>query len=158
MPGRGSHFLKSLKRAGLACEAYGFLVIARGTLIILPFRMIAPRLSHSAKIHDQAAVAWIAAWVEACAHKLPWQTKCLEQAIAAKLMLRRRGISNKLYLGVKQQDGEMKAHAWLEGEKAEDYVQLQCFEDYIPSRLSPWRRPGSTHLDAGLRQHDKRKT
>jgi len=63
------------------------------------------------------------------AGRVPWRAKCLEQALAAKMMLRRRKIANELYLGVKQEENKMLAHAWLQCEKPEGYVRLACFED-----------------------------
>jgi hypothetical protein len=44
---------------------------------------------------------------------LPWQSKCLTEAIVAKLMLRRRKIGSTLYLGVYIENEKMQAHAWL---------------------------------------------
>ena len=43
---------------------------------------------------------------------MPWTNKCLEQAFAAKMMLRRRGLSNTLYLAVAR-DITLEAHAWV---------------------------------------------
>jgi len=45
---------------------------------------------------------------------LPWESKCLVQAISGKMMLRRRQIPSTLYLGVaKKEDGDLNAHAWI---------------------------------------------
>ncbi len=45
---------------------------------------------------------------------LPWECKCLAQAISGKMMLRRRQTPSTLYLGVaKKEDGDLNAHAWL---------------------------------------------
>ncbi len=55
--------------------------------------------------------------IAAMSHHVPWRADCLPQAIAARLMLGRRGIANTLYLGVaktKHEDQiELEAHAWL---------------------------------------------
>jgi hypothetical protein len=53
-------------------------------------------------------VAWA---IGAAAGRVPWRAGCLEQAIAAKAMLRRRGIASTLYLGVTRDP--VGAHAWL---------------------------------------------
>jgi len=42
------------------------------------------------------------------------KSACLPQALAAQAMLRRRGISSRLCLGVARYGGETLAHAWLE--------------------------------------------
>lgn len=52
-------------------------------------------------------VAWA---IGAAARRTPWRSKCLEQAIAAKLMLRRRQVPSTMYLGVAL---SRDAHAWL---------------------------------------------
>jgi hypothetical protein len=44
----------------------------------------------------------------------PWESQCLVQAIAAKMMLRRRGVPSTLYLGVTKDDATgLSAHAWV---------------------------------------------
>ena len=44
----------------------------------------------------------------------PWESNCFPQALTAKYLLARRGITSTLYLGANfQAPGEMAAHAWL---------------------------------------------
>ena len=45
--------------------------------------------------------------------RTPWESKCLVRALTAMRMLHRRDFSSTLYMGVKLENGEMKAHAWL---------------------------------------------
>lgn len=46
---------------------------------------------------------------------MPFRTACLQQAIAARAMLRRRGIGSVLRLGVGDPSGALlEAHAWLD--------------------------------------------
>jgi hypothetical protein len=49
--------------------------------------------------------------VAVAARRTPWRSLCLEQAIAAKMMLRRRGIASTMYLGVTARP--VHAHAWV---------------------------------------------
>ena len=58
-----------------------------------------------------ARISWA---VQAVGSRLAWSNLCLVNAVAAKLMLRRRGISTQLFLGLAK-DGEqnLEAHAWL---------------------------------------------
>ncbi|AWK88361.1 lasso peptide biosynthesis B2 protein [Azospirillum thermophilum] len=52
--------------------------------------------------------------VEAAARRLPWHPLCLEQALAAAILLRRRGIPCSLCIGVAVGGGRgFRAHAWL---------------------------------------------
>jgi hypothetical protein len=70
----------------------------------------------------------------------PWRTKCLEQAIAAKVMLRIRRIPNTMYLGVargEHEESPIGAHAWVRtgtfnvtgGARIEHYAVLSTFAD-----------------------------
>ncbi|NBC02664.1 MAG: lasso peptide biosynthesis B2 protein [Bacteroidetes bacterium] len=47
---------------------------------------------------------------------VPWESKCLVQAVVAKILLKKRNIDSTLYLGVrKSEDGSnLEAHAWLD--------------------------------------------
>ena len=47
-----------------------------------------------------------------CKHT-PWESKCLVRALTAQKLLRRKKISSTLYLGCKEENGKMVAHAWL---------------------------------------------
>lgn len=55
----------------------------------------------------------VALAVHAASRRFPWHPTCLEQALAARAMLRRRGIRSALRFGVMRDAGELKAHAWL---------------------------------------------
>lgn len=106
----------------LFLEALGQLVIAKVELIALPFRRIAAGLG-SPNLETPAVplaeeprqlgrqVGWA---VQAVARHVPLGFVCLPQAIAAKRMLRRRGIETTLYLGARPAAaGGLTAHAWL---------------------------------------------
>lgn len=74
------------------------------------------------------------------ARRLPWSSTCLVRALAGRSMLRRRGISSVLHLGVSTRNGRLTAHAWLTvgnatvigGNEAPDFVPL--------ARLAPTPR------------------
>lgn len=97
-------------------EAVACLALARIAVILLPFRVLAPRLGarHAetpATAGREPAPRGVAWAVAAAARRSPWRSGCLEQAIAAKAMLRRRGVESTLYLGVARDP--LAAHAWL---------------------------------------------
>lgn len=99
-----------------AAEALACLALARVAVIALPFRMLAPRLgvrqAETPAIAGPHPASRRVAWaVAAAARRAPWRSECLEQAIAAKAMLRRRGIASTLYLGMARDP--VTAHAWL---------------------------------------------
>lgn len=42
-----------------------------------------------------------------------WESKCLVRALSAQTLLKRKGIQSTLYLGCREEEGKMVAHAWL---------------------------------------------
>lgn len=96
------------------------VVLARLALWLLPFsflrRLAASRRgeeSASANTHGARRLR-IASAVRIVSHLVPAAT-CLTQALAAQALLRLRGDWANLCLGVTRGDqGEFKAHAWLE--------------------------------------------
>ena len=96
------------------------LGLARLAVVTLPFRWIAPRLgvkmaeSPEDDPVPEAIVRRVSWSVRVMSRHVPWCSLCLDQAIAAKRMLRRRGCRSTLYLGVaKAGQTELEAHAWL---------------------------------------------
>lgn len=46
--------------------------------------------------------------------RTPWQSLCMVRALTAKKLLNRKGYPCTLYMGlIKDNNGEMAAHAWL---------------------------------------------
>ena len=54
-------------------------------------------------------------WARVARHTW-WRSMCLEQALAGRWMLRRRGIPSTMYVGMAKRGGNFIAHAWLVGE------------------------------------------
>jgi len=70
------------------------------------------------------AVAWA---VTAVARRLPGCNTCLVKALATDVMLRRRGLSSTLHLGVRPPGlGTLDAHAWIDSDGA---VVMGALED-----------------------------
>jgi hypothetical protein len=56
-------------------------------------------------------VSWA---VAALVARWPWRIVCLPQALAARTLLRRRGVPCALHLGLgRDARGRLRAHAWL---------------------------------------------
>lgn len=103
----------------LLAEAAFVLAAARLAILLLPFSVIARWLGqHRAETPIEQAPAHadisrrVSRAVARAARHLPWESVCLPRAIAAKRMLRRRGVASTLYLGV-QPGQTMSAHAWV---------------------------------------------
>jgi hypothetical protein len=58
-------------------------------------------------------VAEICRWIERAASIHFKRMTCLERALAAKRVLRRRGFNAELHIGVRRADQGYEAHAWL---------------------------------------------
>lgn len=103
----------------LALEAACLLALASLLLVLLPFRHIARWLGNlNSEIEaetDPAMAHAVGRAVGRAARHLPWHPLCLPQALAARAMLRRRGIVSTLYFGMRLEgdDRAMRAHAWV---------------------------------------------
>jgi hypothetical protein len=106
---------------GLFLEALTLLALARMAVLLLPFRWVARVLgkqeAESPQQEDAAndlRVRRIGVMVRETARNVPWTSKCLDQALAARIMLARRGIATTVYFGVNHDEqGRLAAHAWL---------------------------------------------
>lgn len=110
--------LPSQRRACLA-EALLAVNVARVAVRLLPFRWVAACMGeHMAESATEMTgparetatrVAWA---VHKVARRVALPANCLPQAVAAKFMLRRRGVACTLYLGVLGVEN-LRAHAWV---------------------------------------------
>ncbi|MEO8078691.1 MAG: lasso peptide biosynthesis B2 protein [Acidobacteriota bacterium] len=139
-------------RRWLMVEATLWLALAGLALVVLPFRRIAShlgqtltpaeavaRMAEVPSAGDAPAIVRDVAWaVRVAAAHLPFHALCLQQALAAKCMLRRRRITGALHLGVATRqgpEGTMRAHAWLDaagvevtgGPATSEYTEVACF-------------------------------
>ena len=115
-------FLKlSASDRRLLVETALFHGMARFALLALPFRWVASILGKNTEEtlgtidrgHEEVAerVSWA---VHVASRLAPWKSTCLTETIAAKLALRRRGITSTLYLGAgRDENQKICYHAWL---------------------------------------------
>jgi Transglutaminase-like superfamily len=138
------------RRRAVLIEAVTWLVVARLSLIFVSFPRLARRLGtlvaptdaraqrvKSSKPHDQARIAEEVGWaVTRAARHVPFNAVCLPQAMAARIMLKRRGVDSVLHFGARI--GEHKpidAHAWLDAAGVEvtgypvanTFAEIACF-------------------------------
>jgi hypothetical protein len=102
----------------LVLEAALMLAVSSVLLSVFRFQRLARHLgrhmSESGAVEPAQArqsgdrIGWA---VTGVAHVLPWHPVCLPQAVAAKLMLRRRRIPSTLYMGIDSRGYD--AHAWV---------------------------------------------
>jgi hypothetical protein len=134
MPTSIAHKMRTFATAGwqrqaLVAEACASMLSARVLLAALPFARVSKRLGEFVAPDDpraaqraapttpeQAKIARQIGWaVRASAPFMPFRTVCLQQAMAAQTMLRRRGIVSVMHFGA-QPGGKrpIDAHAWLD--------------------------------------------
>ena len=148
------------RRRALLIEAVAWLLVARLSLIFVSFPRLARRLgtlvapadaralrAKSDDKHDQARVAEEVGWaVTRAARHVPFKAVCLPQAMAARIMLRRRGVDSVLHFGARigqdrigqdkiGPDKPIDAHAWLDAAGVEvtgypvanTFAEIGCF-------------------------------
>ena len=128
-------------------EAALWLTLARLALVFVPFPRLAPRLGAFVPPSDprvasaaapagpaEAALARDVSWaVTRGALYVPFKAVCLPQAMAARVMLRRRGVASAMHFGAaKGMSGRpLDAHAWLDaaGVKVTGYPVAKAFAE-----------------------------
>jgi hypothetical protein len=110
----------SARDKALFLQTTALLTAIRLGLSLLPFATLRSMLARLAAMDQQstgsAAAAARAIWaVETAGRHFPAIGTCLHQALAAHVLLARRGCKSNLRIGVKRgEDGKFVGHAWLE--------------------------------------------
>lgn len=148
--------------------AWTLLGLSRLSIRIVSFRRLAPRLGVSV-----GPVNWIPLLPDALEHRAsrigrtvrlaarftPWDSNCLTQAVAARVLLGFYRVPYAIFFGVLHApaDQEYRAHAWIAAGRVQvtggsgfgRYTVVGCF---VAPRLA--RKP----LAAGIREHAPLKT
>lgn len=114
-------FRLRLKCQILIIEAFclaGFTRLAMVTFTFKKFKKLIGKhnntLVYEITENDRATISYIRWAVILVSRYTPWQSKCLVQAVVARLMLKRRNIESTLHLGIgRDKDNSLLAHAWL---------------------------------------------
>jgi Transglutaminase-like superfamily len=107
---------KTIRRAYLR-EAAVSLLLARIAVRIVPAARIfgwASRPPRQVRRFAADEIGWVLWAVDSAAAKSRTETLCLPRALATHAMLRRRGITSRVCLGVARQQTKLAAHAWVE--------------------------------------------
>ena len=127
-------------------EAALCLFVAR-LLLFLPFRWLVRLIGRPQAIvkcgrialatTERPAVRSVRQAILRVALRLPWRSSCLVRALAARMMLKRRGLPSALQLGVKSETARgLAAHAWLKcgeidvvgSESATEFTPIAVFD------------------------------
>lgn len=100
----------------LLLETVLALAVARLIVRLVPFRLYSRKLGRDGETPTDTiapdVVHRVSRAIESVSRHTPWRSMCLEQGLAGKAMLRRRGQPNTLYVAVAR-DVALEAHAWL---------------------------------------------
>jgi hypothetical protein len=106
----------TIRRAYLR-EATISLLLARIAVRIIPAARIfgwASRPPRQVRRFTADETGWVLWAIDSAAAKSRTETLCLPRALATHAMLRRRGITSRVCLGVARQQTKLAAHAWIE--------------------------------------------
>jgi hypothetical protein len=125
----------------LAFEVFLELSLACLQLKSQEFKVLAKTLGESEKesckeeqvISDE--IKFLKRLILRIAELLPWKCVCFPQAIAGQRILNKKKLPSTLYLGLKKDNEEMSAHAWLRHQQyivtgdngIEDYTIINSF-------------------------------
>jgi len=138
------------RRRALIAEAAALLLVLRLALLLVPFPWLARRLgAFLAPADPRVAAACAATTAEAArlarevgwavtrgAAHAPFEAVCLSQAMAARIMLKRRGVASVMRFGAALAPGRppgrpLVTHAWLDaaGVKVTGYPAARGFAE-----------------------------
>jgi len=103
-------------------QAYFLLGVMRARVLLTSFKRLSKALQHHPeKISDHSLedaqleeAIEIGQAVRLAARYTLWDSNCLAQALTAQRMLKQRGIGGMFFLGVKKDQQQLEAHAWLQ--------------------------------------------
>ena len=127
----------------LALEAAAWLTLARVLVWHAPMRYWRRHVEAAGRGSDgagrQPLGRTVGRMVRRVARRLPFKASCLPQAMAAQWMLRRRGVSSRLWIGARRAaPGQpLDYHAWLTVD-GESVIGGRSAGAYVPL---PWPRP-----------------
>ncbi len=100
-------------------EAFFNSLIVRISLLFTPFNKYSKKIGNlnseikTNNLYSIETINAISLAVKRAAKYSLWRNKCLEQAITAKKMLKKRNIDSTIYFGVCKNNSKLEAHAWL---------------------------------------------
>jgi len=119
----------SMHEYALFAEAWFFLAVSRILIFFVPFKKLLPILGRQLNNTEAEKAAskpgtspvflkMIQISILRAASRSPWRTKCFEQALAARMMLKKRKMESVIYFGLNKnlfnaQKEESAAHAWI---------------------------------------------
>ena len=136
-----TNYIRYNRDKWLTVQVWLWAAIYRLVIIIVPMKYAKRNygiLGEESPEHESKEKYWkvrkIAYYVNRVSEHTPWESKCLVRALTAQKLLTNNGITSTLYLGVKNEDDKMVAHAWLRsgcynvtGGDGNDYMMVAKF-------------------------------
>jgi hypothetical protein len=111
----------------LAAGAYAALLMTDVQLRVLGYKRLLERIERRPAAEAVSArrlrrTRRFAGWLETASHRHVVRARCLHRSLALHAWLRRKGLPSELRIGVRKENGELRAHAWvvLAGEVVND--------------------------------------
>ena len=119
-----NNFIFKTNRRKLTAKAVLYAAVARFRVYFFPGNQIHRYLGEKDEetgtfepaFEQRRDICYVSKKVAGMARQVPWESKCLVQAMTAQRLLRDYGIDSTLYLGVsrdKEDGNKMVAHAWV---------------------------------------------
>jgi hypothetical protein len=108
---------RSAEEQRLFAAALGWVACIRAGLWVLPFRTLRPLVDHAGRNPGESADELVAArvgWAISNAARFVPRATCVTQALAARILLARRGFASEVCYGVGRPRDRVVAHAWVE--------------------------------------------
>ncbi|WP_367118143.1 lasso peptide biosynthesis B2 protein [uncultured Clostridium sp.] len=136
----------SYEKKILMFRVFFIMGVSRAAILILPENKLrsyfgeknseTPYIAEEKYYKAAENISWA---VKKTAPYTPWKSQCLVQALTVQKMLKSKGISSTLYLGVNgKRKSEIKAHSWLRvgsryviGGSGEEYHIIGKFKSVI---------------------------
>ena len=118
-------------------ETMAFAVPVEIGLRLFPLDTVIAGLRHAPRSRRQRPpldLARVARLVERAGSFYPLKATCLKKSLVLMTILRRRGFSPELRLGVKKADDEFSSHAWIVCE-GETFLDAGISHQYTPMPL-----------------------
>ncbi len=113
-------FIKENGEKGLTLKAYIYSFYYRFIVMNVPMKKIQEKLGKRGEESPYDYPEGQGRYIRLCAfhvnritEHLPWEAKCFVRALTLRKLLSEKNIPSTIYLGVREDDNKLKAHAWL---------------------------------------------
>jgi hypothetical protein len=119
--GLAGRILRKRRLTGLYLEVLAELTLCKALIVWVPFGRWAHRQGRiqsetlrEDRSGDLKGILRVQGAIRRLSRWLPWESRCLDQALAVQRLLGRRGLPTTAYYGlIRDEKGHWTAHAWV---------------------------------------------